>query len=187
MSLRTALAALAERFAAEEERLNRLDAATGDGDHGSTMLRGMSAAAAAARGLDDATSERDLLKCAADAFLSKAGGASGALFGSLLLEFAAHDDWAARLEHGSNRVAAMGKARPGDKTMLDALAGAGPACRAGGLEQAARAASEGAASTIAMAAGRGRARYVENGAAGHVDPGAVSIALMLEVLRDNCP
>ena len=47
MSLRDALSALAKRFAVAEEHLNRLDAATGDGDHGSTMARGMAAVAAA--------------------------------------------------------------------------------------------------------------------------------------------
>lgn len=185
MSLRAALPALAARFIAEEEHLNRLDAATGDGDHGSTMSRGMSAAAAAAGNLAAEASDRDLLKAAGNALLSTAGGASGALFGSLLLEFSAHDDWATRLEQGAQRVARVGKARAGDKSMLDALLPAGAAFKQGGFAAAARAASDGAAATIPMAAQRGRARYVENGGAGQIDPGAVSIALLVEVLAEN--
>ncbi len=186
MSLRAVLQALATRFAAEEEHLNRLDAATGDGDHGTTMSRGMSAATVAASDLPAAATERELLQAAGSALLSAAGGASGALFGSLLLEFAAHDDWATRFERGAQRVARVGKASPGDKSMLDALIPAGEAFKHGGFAAAASAASEGAEATIPMSAKRGRARYIENGGAGQIDPGAVSIALMVEVLREHC-
>jgi dihydroxyacetone kinase len=38
---------LPERFEANLERLNELDARAGDGDHGTTMLRGLKAAARA--------------------------------------------------------------------------------------------------------------------------------------------
>jgi len=186
VSLRAALAVLATRFDAQREHLNRLDAATGDGDHGTTMARGMSAAATAMQSLAATANDRALLQAAGNAFLSAAGGASGALFGSLLLEFSAHDDWATRLERGADRIARVGKARPGDKSMLDALLPAGGAFRHGGFAAAAAAASEGAAATIPMAAQRGRARYIENGGAGYIDPGAVSIALMMEVMRENC-
>ena len=181
MSLRDALSALAKRFAVAEEHLNRLDAATGDGDHGSTMARGMAAVAAAVQALPPASTERSLLADAGDAFLASAGGASGALFGSLLLEFAQHDHWPARIEHGAQRVAARGKARAGDKSMLDALLPAAAAMASGNL---ARAAADGAQATVPMAAQRGRARYVEHAGVGHVDPGAVSIALMLETLAE---
>jgi phosphoenolpyruvate---glycerone phosphotransferase subunit DhaL len=108
------------------------------------------------------------------------------LFGSLLLEFSAHDDWGTRFERGAQRVARVGKARAGDKSMLDALLPAGAAFKDGGFAAAAVAASQGAAATIPMAAQRGRARYIENGGAGQIDPGAVSIALMVEVLREHC-
>ena len=184
MSLRDALSALAKRFAVAEEHLNRLDAATGDGDHGSTMARGMAAVAAAVQALPPASTERSLLADAGDAFLASAGGASGALFGSLLLEFAQHDHWPARIEHGAQRVAARGKARAGDKSMLDALRPAAAAMASGNLAAAARAAADGAQATVPMAAQRGRARYVEHAGVGHVDPGAVSIALMLETLAE---
>ena len=53
-----------------------LDAAAGDGEHGTTMLRGLTAAVAAidAQG---PCSGGELLVCAGDAFADAAGGASG--------------------------------------------------------------------------------------------------------------
>ena len=50
------VASLLPRFEALEAELNRLDAATGDGDHGATMVKGLRAAAANTGGdpgLDD--------------------------------------------------------------------------------------------------------------------------------------
>jgi len=65
-------------FQEKEQELGRLDAAAGDGDHGTTMLRGVTAAVAAidAQG---PCSGGELLICAGDAFADAAGGASGAL------------------------------------------------------------------------------------------------------------
>lgn len=185
MTLRSALLAMAQRFSAMEQQLNQFDAATGDGDHGMTMARGMAAVASAVRNLPEGSGEGDCLQAAGEALLSSAGGASGALFGSLLLEFARHDGWAARFQHGAQRVATRGKAQAGDKSMLDALLPLADAYSAGGLAAAARAAADGANATIPMVARRGRARYVENAGVGQVDPGAVSIACMVEVLAEN--
>ena len=61
-----------ERFETLEQQLNKLDAATGDGDHGSTMIRGLRAAGADRSG-------------AVKAFRKAAGGASGSLFSILIL------------------------------------------------------------------------------------------------------
>lgn len=187
MTLRNALLAMAERFVDMEQQLNQFDAATGDGDHGTTMARGMAAVTAAVQRLPEGSSEGDCLQVAGEALLASAGGASGALFGSLLLAFAQHEGWAARFEHGAQRVAMRGKAQAGDKSMLDALLPLADAYHAGGLAAAARAAADAAASTMPMAARRGRARYVENAGVGHVDPGAVSIVYMVEVLAENGP
>jgi len=52
-----------------------------------------------------------------------------------------------------------------------------------GLDAAITAARAGRDSTRDLAARRGRAQYVENGGAGHVDPGAVSVVLLLETLQ----
>ena len=80
--LRALLDALAARFAKEEQALNALDAAIGDGDHGTTILRGMRAAGAAARA---STAERPgpLLLEVAAAFQKATGGAGGTLFAQI--------------------------------------------------------------------------------------------------------
>ena len=65
------LRAAATRFEALEPTLNRLDAATGDGDHGATMVKGLRAAA-------EADQEPGT------AFRKAAGGASGMLFAQVI-------------------------------------------------------------------------------------------------------
>ena len=113
--------ALAERFRGLEQPLNALDAATGDGDHGAAMRRGLEAVAAAEPGT------------AAQAFRGAAGGASGTLFGALVggLEaaLAGEKDLSSALAHAAGQVAKLGMAKRGDKTMLDALVPAAEAAR----------------------------------------------------------
>ena len=156
------LTGLAQRFAILEEDLNRLDAATGDGDHGTTILKGLRAAAAApdAPGL---------------AFRNAAGGASGTIF-SYVID-ALSGPLPAALTKAVGRISQIGGAKAGDKTMLDALI---PASQTADVGTAARAARAGAESTRAMEARRGRARHVEGKGVGHLDPGAVSVAEILE-------
>ena len=166
---------LAERFRELEQPLNALDAATGDGDHGAAMRRGLEAAATADAG------------AAAKAFRGAAGGASGTLFGALVggLEaaLAGEKDLPSALAHAAGQIAKLGMAKRGDKTMLDALIPAAEAAGAAAGGDAAHAAAEaarrGAEATTGMAARRGRARYVENGGIGHGDAGARSVAEIL--------
>ena len=168
---------LARHFRELEQPLNALDAAIGDGDHGAAMRRGLEAVAEAEPG------------AAAQAFRGAAGGASGALFGELIdgIEAAleGRQDLPSALERTAARIARVGMAKRGDKTMLDALIPAAEAARAvqgsDTARAAAEAAREGAASTAAMTARRGRARYVENGGVGHRDAGARSVAEILAV------
>ena len=88
------------------------------------------------------------------------------------------------MKRAASNLTPVGKARAGDKSMLDALLPAAAAMASGNLAAAARAAADGAQATVPMAARRGRARYIEHAGVGHVDPGAVSIALMLETLAE---
>ncbi len=174
-------ALLAARFGALEGELNQLDAAIGDGDHGTTMLRGLTAAAAAGEGT------------AAKAFRGASGGASGSLFGVVLagLETSLTEpaNLAATLADAAEKVTRLGQAKAGDKTMLDALipaaAAATPAATlAAAARLAATQAAAGAQATTGMQAKRGRARYVEAGGRGHPDPGARSVAEILAVLAE---
>lgn len=164
----TLIPALVAQFTVLEAELNALDAAAGDGDHGSTILRGLRAAVGAT---DPVV-----------AFRTATGGASGSLFAHLLGALLAHqggEPLGAALACAAQRIGAVGQAKPGDRTMLDALL---PASLAATVAGAARAAAEGAAATATMPARRGRARHVEGAGLGHVDAGARSVAEMLAVL-----
>lgn len=186
----------------QEEILNDLDGFIGDADHGVNLVHGMRCAV---RMLDDAhlDSVSELLHRVGRTLVSEIGGASGALYGTVFLRMGAAaagrdgltvDDLAVMLRAALSGVTDRGKARPGDKTMVDALDPAArqmeAAARAGdGLAAAAResagAAEIGARTTAAMAARRGRASYLGNRSVGHQDPGAVSIALLLRTLADT--
>lgn len=186
----------ARRVEEQRERLTELDAAIGDADHGANLHRGLSAVLTA---LDESvpTDEAALLKKVGMTLVSKVGGASGPLYGTLFLRMATATDggaldaagFARALRAGSAGVAERGKAALGDKTMLDALL---PACDAfeaaldgggsldDGLASAAAAAREGRDATIALTARKGRASYLGERSAGHQDPGATSVALLIE-------
>lgn len=176
MTAKPFFAALRARFAQETDRLNALDAAIGDGDHGATMLRGLTKAETA----EDGTR--------AKAFMRASGGASGTLFGLILLEIEAHLEAGTSLQDGLTRACAricdLGEVAAGDKSMVDALSPAIDALASGGLEAAISAAEAGRDGTKNLSARRGRAQYVENGGRGHLDPGAVSVVHFLEVLRE---
>jgi len=175
------------------EELNGLDAALADGDYGTSMNRGLEAAAATAK-----TSETDsigeLLKAIGMAMVSAMGGSSGPLVGTFFLRMGttlgdvAETDvagWAAGMRAGAEGIMALGGAAPGDKTMLDSLIPAIEKLEASvdeptksALDSAAATAMEAAEATRDLAARRGRASYVGGGGVGHVDPGAVGVAIM---------
>lgn len=183
----------ADVFDARVEELDELDRALGDGDHGTNMSRGF----AAARTLDlSATSTAaDALRHVGMALVGNVGGASGPLFGTFFLRVGAH--WprpvdaigvASAMDAGLSGVIARGRAERGDKTMVDALAPAVDAlfeaARAHeplseALTRAAAAADAGRDQTMAMVAKRGRAALHADTSTGVLDPGAVSMALIL--------
>ena len=174
MSAEQFFTTLHRRIESEMAHLNALDAALGDGDHGTTMLRGLTRAAAAADG------------ARAKAFMRASGGASGTLFGLVLHEIERHldegADLAAGLARAEARICDLGQVKPGDKSMIDALSPAVAALKDGDLAAAIAAAEAGRDSTVALKARRGRAQYVEGAGEGHMDPGAVSLVMMLVTL-----
>ena len=183
------------RAAADE--LSRLDSATGDGDHGSAMLRSMDAAEKALAEAGESASPKDVLFQAGWAVMSAAGGATGPLLGSLLMGLSEGFGDNPRLDAAGTasafeaalaNVRKQTKAQPGDKTMMDALVPAVTAIReaadAGAgipvaLAQAAEAAAKGAESTVTMQARFGRARNLGERSIGSIDAGARSMALLL--------
>ncbi|MFE4833797.1 dihydroxyacetone kinase subunit DhaL [Arthrobacter sp. NPDC056691] len=182
-----------------EAELGDLDAIAGDGDHGIGMRRGVDAAAAAGEqnAAAGASVER-VLTAAGEAWSERAGGTSGALWGTAVMaaglalgnrdSYAAADATAA-VTAFSNAITDLGKAEPGDKTMVDALlpfrdafkeAFDGGTSLGGALTAAAAAATEAARQTADLRPLKGRARPLAEKSLGHPDPGAVSFGLIAE-------
>ena len=187
---------LAEGFGELEVELNRLDGVLGDGDHGSAMKRGFSAALAGVDRYEGVTLPGEMLAIASSSFADGAGGASGLLFATFFKELGKACGEATglgvlELEEGLlgciERIMKLGKVEVGQKTMLDALHPAYVAVSNRDQSElwivarsAAEAARAGALATTELSAKRGRARYVVDGGKGHIDPGAKSVAHILE-------
>ena len=188
--------ATTSRLDAAAGELSRLDAVAGDGDHGVNMSAAFHLARAALAAQQPANAS-DVFASVGRTFADEAGGSSGALFSTIFgaiggclrrSDQADADNLADGLERAASQVSAIGRTRAGSKTMLDALLPAAEAARAaadagGGvaevLTKAARASERGAESTAQMRAASGRARHAQDGAIGTMDPGAVTISLML--------
>ena len=195
-----ALADVHQMLVENEAYLGGLDEVAGDGDHGIGMVRGARAAdesaqASAAAGAGAHT----LLVRAGDAWAERAGGTSGALWG-MAIGTAARllddqscpgQDVAVRAaSEAIDAIVSLGGAEVGDKTMVDAAIpfrdalvaaegkGLGPA-----WAEAVAAAEEAARGTAEFAAKRGRSRTHADKSIGTPDPGAVSFAKVVAVLR----
>lgn len=193
--------AVEKALQAQRDELNRLDSQLGDGDHGTGLCEGFAEAVRRIDALEN-PAPGDILQAAAMALMNRMGGASGALYGTLFLragtsitdkDVLSPDDIAGMWQAGLDGVMQRGKAQPGDKTMIDALAPAAEAFRhaveagddlAGAFGRAADAARNGALRTSELIAQHGRAKFVGERGVGHVDAGAMSIAVMFEAIRD---
>lgn len=189
--LKALIGTLSTMIAAHADELTALDSAIGDGDHGHNMKRGFEALAAEG----DAISARPLgeaLKAAGMKLVMTVGGASGPLFGTLLMtlgkEIGDTPDRAAfnaAFRKAVDSVAARGKSEKGQKTMLDVLYPIADALDAGadgpGVK---RAASEASEATVPVVASRGRASFLGERSAGHMDPGSRSVALLAATIAD---
>ena len=98
-------------------------------------------------------------------------------------------EWTQGFNAGVQAIAQIGRARPGDRTMLDALLPAGAAalaCRSDEvLSNMARAADEGAQLTATMKPRAGRASYIGDRVLGNEDGGARAVALVLAALAKH--
>lgn len=190
--IRDWLKRLADVYQSERAYLTQLDSDIGDGDHGENLARGFSAVAAKLPADGDPAA---LFKSVAMTLISTVGGASGPLYGSFFLEASkasaglaeiTQDDWVRILDVAVRGVQSRGKAVLGDKTMVDALVPAAEAARGddllAALRSSAAAAAVGAQSTEQIVAKKGRASYLGERSAGHLDPGAVSSRMLLDAL-----
>lgn len=193
---------LDEVFLRNRDYLTELDAAIGDADHGINMARGFTAAA---KELSEDTpgDVGGILKRLALTLMKTVGGAAGPLYGTFFLKAATTcsgatsigaEELVALFEAGLAGLRQRGKAKAGDKTMVDVwepvilamrstLAGGGGVREI--LEAAVEAGESGRDATIPLVARKGRASYLGERSRGHQDPGATSSVLMLNAARET--
>ncbi|HJX67548.1 MAG TPA: dihydroxyacetone kinase subunit DhaL [Candidatus Limnocylindrales bacterium] len=189
-------------IAENKQYLTELDSAIGDADHGINMDRGFQAVLPKL----DSQPSGDIgaaFKTVGSTLISTVGGASGPLYGTFFLQLGIATtgrssidlaQWLTGLAAATAAIQRLGKAEPGDKTMLDALIpardalsralsdGASPAKA---LDDTVGAAEEGMRATIPLVARKGRASYLGERSAGHQDPGATSLYLLLRAAADQ--
>ncbi len=183
-----------------EDELGRIDAFAGDGDHGQGMRRGSAAASEAANAaVAGGAGAASVLAAAGDAWADRAGGTSGAIWGLLLRSWSnafSDDDKPsdAAIVEGARLalegVTRLGRARVGDKTLVDALVPFVDTLERefwvhkslnAAWEIAAKAATDAADATSSLTPKLGRARPLAEKSIGHPDAGAVSLALTARV------
>ena len=200
---RRGLLAMADKIIEVEARLNALDAAVGDGDHGITMRLGFEAVKQRLTQLEDSATFDRLLVEAAQAFMGVTGGAIGVILAKMLMgagsalrgvsEFGT-PELSLMLAGMETAVGKAGKAKPGDKTILDGVHAAREAAEASAqakqslsvaLTAAASAAEAAAERTAGMVCRVGRASRLGERTLGHPDPGAVSFSIMLRAFEQS--
>jgi len=194
---------VADKMMESKDALTQADKAIGDGDHGIGMARGFEAVRQKLE-TQSFTSIGDLFKSIGMTLLTSIGGAAGAVFGTLFRgagkntgeQFKLNSQiLSLALRDGLQAVKDRGKAKPGDKTMVDALEPAAvksAEMNAASLEEAlahtCEAARLGMEKTKEMIATLGKAKPLGPRSLGHPDPGALSTYLifkyMLEFVRE---
>jgi dihydroxyacetone kinase len=171
----------------------------GDGDLGTSMKR----AAAAVKGavatypLDDVAAT---LKALGHTLRHELGGSSGPLYGVLFLRagnvlegsgLASLAQWAKALEEGIRAISELGGAKPGDRTMLDALhpfvrslKSIGTKASRKSVLAAVEEARRGAEATAQMKPRLGRSSYLQDRVLGHPDPGAIAVVTWLRAISE---
>jgi dihydroxyacetone kinase len=183
-----------------ESELTEMDRVTGDGDLGVSMAR-------AAKAVRDAVASYPLdnipatLKALAHTLRRELGGSSGPLYGVLFLRCGTVLDasranglahWAEAIDQGCRAISELGGAKPGDRTMLDALdpfakmlqQENGVKATRDAVLAAVEAAERGAEATAHMQPKLGRSSYLGARVLGYPDPGAKAIAVWLRAASD---
>lgn len=182
--------------------LTDLDSPIGDADHGTNMARGFAKVAEKL----EAYAEMPIDKIFNDVgmtLIKTVGGSSGPLYGRFFINAgkvcAGKDEFSTPLfaelfESGLNGIVQLGKAAPGDKTLVDVLTPAVAALKkaandgsplAASLHAALDAAETGLKATISMQARKGRASYLGERSIGHQDPGATSTYMLIKAAYET--
>jgi dihydroxyacetone kinase len=190
--------ACADALSAAEHRLTDLDNQTGDGDLGISMARG----ADAIRALSPQEDAAATLASIAGALRRAIAGSSGPFYAVGILRAAALLSETTSVDAGAcarafraavDAISEMGGAKPGDRTMLDALYPAVEAFQAAldhgatasdAWIEAAQAAETGAQATAQMRPKLGRSSYLGDRALGVEDGGAVAVSIWIRALAN---
>jgi dihydroxyacetone kinase len=175
---------------AAEPELTELDRITGDGDLGTNMERAAKAVLAQADGypLGDLP---ETLKQLGRTLQREMGGTSGPLYGIFFLRCGSvlagsgrlgMGQWAEAVQQGCTAISELGGAKPGDRTMLDALAPFAKAFKEGWMMMAVEEAERGVAATAGMKPMLGRSSYLGDRVLGHPDPGAKAAWILLRAV-----
>lgn len=186
-----------ELIASQKDYVTELDATTGDGDHWVNVNKGFEKITELSDQLTN-MSLADMFKKVGMTMFSAVGGSSGALYGS---GYIAASKVCGDLDYLDvatfykvykailYEMMKRGKTEPGQKTMIDALYSALEAYKQAVeeklderqiIEKFIQGAKDGAEATKAMPAVKGRASYRNDKGVGHLDPGAVTMAMQLE-------
>ena len=198
LKMSRAIEAACQALIAATDELTEMDRITGDGDLGASMERASKAVLTniASYPLNDVPAT---LRALAHTVRQALGGSSGPLYGVLLLRTSTvlessaaigSSQWAEALAQGNLAISELGEARPGDRTMLDALDPfVTDAQRFGRRETFAR-----------SDVGRGRSSrarsrrnrqyeaaprafsYLGDRVLGHPDPGAKAVAILMRAI-----
>ncbi len=191
---------VADVMAENKELLIDLDAAIGDGDHGSNMNRGF----AKVREQLPKLAQGDIgtiLKTTGMTLMSSVGGASGPLYGTFFMragmalaakEELDSNDLLTLLQAGCEGIVQRGKPNLGDKTMYDVWQPVVTCFQQVSAEKDLDSALSASVSeaktaleaTIPMQAKKGRASYLGERSIGHQDPGATSSYFILNALYE---
>lgn len=186
---------------AREEEFSKLDAIAGDGDHGTAIVTALTIIAADAQ---EGTEFPAMLNDMGMGVMMKTSGSTSTLLGALFMGMGeALEPLQVTDEVNATQLKAMfrgglagvqeqTKAKPGDKTMMDALVPAVEAIEACTsddvktlLEAGAEAALKGADATVNMKANFGRARNLGERSIGFADAGATSWACLFQSFAEG--
>lgn len=193
---------VAQRIVDSEEYLTEIDLKIGDGDHGIGMSVGFRGVIKELPRIEKFASAENVFKELGTILLDTMGGASGVLFGTMfisgIVKREEHDTidmkgFAEIFRTSLNALQERGKAKIGDKTMVDAFepaviameeAAAKELSIKDGLRLAAKSAKEGMEYTKEVKARFGRAKYYGEKAIGLQDAGATSVWIIYQAMSD---
>ncbi|MDP4092920.1 MAG: dihydroxyacetone kinase subunit DhaL [Bacillota bacterium] len=184
-----------------KDYLSEIDGALGDGDHGINMNKGFTLCKE--RLTADVTDFSKALKTLGRVLLMEIGGSMGPLYGTFFIEMSKKcadketidkNTFKEMIEAALNGISTLGKAKVGDKTLIDTLVPAVEAYNkalaegkdfSGALIEMKAAAEKGKDSTKDMVAKIGRASRLGERSRGVLDAGSISCYLIIASISDS--